>query len=693
MTNTQRLIDSLYSLVFFSENVNVILVDNESFNADEINETRTSDYYLIKNKEILINTYNLVKKHDAQNEILELKDLNIDEIIEEIGSLKVIKHDFSNIFKFNLDIKDRLETILNVEIDSLHIIVLEKVMLEKLKDLYKSVIITNTMSSEDIIVAIKNAYQAHKEKKFKMSLLHNMHYMNNEFNKSISSKDVEIKSLEDIKKMFLETLMGGSKKLLDTSKSKPKNNIDSIDNLDDISIEDVINDQYKILNAVKCTEKFEDIIGLDKIKKQLQKLALLYKEDANELAKHKISRDKGFILYGEPGTGKTMLCKAFSNVMNGIFIYLSMEQFISKRNEEMSIAKLFEEVEMLSEEYSDQNIVLFLDEIDSLRGRGKSEHNNSYYDGFTNEMLYRIDNLPSNVMIIGATNNLKTLDEALIRKGRLGNQYEVKNDFTKDQIIAHIKNYFNDAKMGILNKHGSEIATMIYYMNGSEIANITNKIKQNYYFKKKFKEKGSLREMIVDTIYSEKYNLADYKLTEEEELSTAYHEAGHALMYMNFYGIKKLHEISIYPTSKTLGFVSYKFDKNEVTKDDLKKLTLIALAGRYAEKLITKNISTGAISDLEKANSHIETIVSKYGMGSIENINKDRKNASDYMLTKLDKEHEELLKLYSEETEKIINENKDLIEEIAKDLVKNKVLIDTFDKYENKIQRDKALID
>jgi len=424
---------------------------------------------------------------------------------------------------------------------------------------------------------------------------------------------------------------------------------------------------------------------VDRIKEQLKKLALLYKEDADELAKHKIERDKGFILYGEPGTGKTMLCKAFSNVIDGIFVYLSMEQFISKKNEDFSISKLFEEADKLSLEYPNKTIVLFLDEIDSLRGRGKSNHNNSYYDGFTNEMLYRIDNLPKNVMIIGATNNLKTLDEALIRKGRLGNQYEVKNDFKKEQIITYIDKYFIDSKMKPLNKYSNEISTMIYYMNGSEIANILNKIKQNYYFKKKYKETGTIKSLIVDTIYSEKYNLADYKLTLEEEKSTAYHEAGHAIMYMYYYGIKNLHEISIYPTSKTLGFVSYKFDKNEVTKDDLKKLTLISLAGRYGEKLVTNNISTGAISDLEKANEHINNIISKYGMGEIENINNSKKTISDYMLTKMDKEHEEILKHYSKETLEIIEANKLLIELIAKDLIKNKVIIDDFDKYIEKL--------
>lgn len=80
--------------------------------------------------------------------------------------------------------------------------------------------------------------------------------------------------------------------------------------------------------------------------------------------------------------------------------------------------------------------------MDSLRGRGKSNHNNSYYDGFTNEMLYRIDNLPKNVMLIGATNNLETIDKAIIRKGRLGNQYEVKNNFKKEEVVEFIKKLF-----------------------------------------------------------------------------------------------------------------------------------------------------------------------------------------------------------------------------------------------------------
>jgi SpoVK/Ycf46/Vps4 family AAA+-type ATPase len=103
--------------------------------------------------------------------------------------------------------------------------------------------------------------------------------------------------------------------------------------------------------------------------------------------------------------------------------------------------------------------------------------NIKYYDGFTNEMLYRIDNLPKNVMLIGATNNLETIDKAIIRKGRLGNQYEVKNNFKKEEVIEFIKDYFNSSKMSNLNKYATFISTMIYYMNGSEISNILNKIK------------------------------------------------------------------------------------------------------------------------------------------------------------------------------------------------------------------------
>ena len=64
----------------------------------------------------------------------------------------------------------------------------------------------------------------------------------------------------------------------------------------------------------------------------LSKLIKLYSEDIDNLAKHKIERDKGFILYGEPGTGKTMLCKAFANELDGVFVYLSMEQFMTKKN-------------------------------------------------------------------------------------------------------------------------------------------------------------------------------------------------------------------------------------------------------------------------------------------------------------------------------------------------------------------------
>lgn len=658
---------------FQKRNVNVLLLEKDSFDMEELLSTRGRNSFLKKD-------YKLV--NEIFNDFMEKKIFPKDDIKEFLSDFtkndtEISIHDLSRIEKIDDSIKNTMEYLINNTNDKeLNIVILNKNNVKFLKYLFRCVFINPKDEWEKILFEIQASSIEH---------LRTEETILKDFNSSIDKGNVSMKNkiqdfdkrLEEVKGI-LAVLKGKEPNLNSFVKRKKEEQ-------EDYRKDDDINSHYEILNIVEPTEGFDDIIGLKPIKTMLSKLIKLYTEDVDKLKKHKIDRDKGFILYGEPGTGKTMLCKAFAKELNGIFIYLSMEQFISKKNDDMNINALFDELDLVSTDYPEKTIVVFLDEIDSLRGRGKSNHNNSYYDGFTNEMLYRIDNLPKNIMIIGATNNLETLDKAIVRKGRLGNKYEVKNNFKKEEVIQFTKDYFTSSKMGVLNKHATLIATMIYYMNGSEISNILNKIKQNYYFKD---EKDSIKKIIVDTIYSEKYNLADYEVTEEDELTVAYHEAGHALAYMNFYGIEKLHEVSIYPTETALGFVSYKFDKQNVTKEDLKQRTIISLAGRYAERLITNNISTGASSDLESANKYIEQIVNRFGMGDVENYSKERNNLSDYMLTKMDREHEGLLKLYSKQTEELVNQNREFLDALAKELVKEKVLIDVFEKYNKLIKRE-----
>lgn len=676
MLKERALLKSLYTMMFYIENIQIILLD-----ADQL---KNLDYSAICDKEtkkvclnidLFSNNYKELKYY--LNKIEKIDIVGFEEILASSKNNIVNFYDYSKDEKLTLELRDILEKIMNSKETDLNILILNKNLIEKFKYMFKTIYIDLNSSDQEIIESfIEN-------NKHQIKVKEELHYRIEE---KMNDQNV-IKNLKN----FLNNLKN-SKAKLDFVNEDDISDFDYDYDLDkiDLNSEEAIrelNERFDILNIMVSKERFENIIGLKQVKEKLHNLVKLYKEDIKDLNKYGIERDKGFILYGEPGTGKTMLCKAFANELDGIFVYLSMEQFMTKKNDSVNLNSLFEEIDELSFMYPEKTIVLFLDEFDSLRSRGSSEHNNSFYDGFTNEMLYRVDNLPKNVMIIGATNKLNSIDDAIKRKGRLGNQYEVKNNFKKEEIISFIESNFKKSKMSTLNKYSNEIATMIYFMNGSEISNILNKIKQSYFFKNKYKDKIKLKELIINTIYSEKYNLADYEVKADEELSTAYHEAGHAIMYMVHYGSKDLHEISIYPTAKTLGFVSYKFDKQEVTKDDLKKLVLISLAGRYGEKLITNNISTGAIADLETANKHIESIISKYGMGDVENINTSKKSVSEYMMAKMDKEHEALLKEYSKEAEEIIKLNKNVIESIAKDLILNKVIIDDFKKYENLIIR------
>jgi len=165
MTNSDKLLHSLYTLVFFSENVNIILLNNKDFKNDDISRIRTEQFNIIKNEEVFYNVYPKIKENDKDEEILDLSKINMNEMFDEISNINVTKHNFSGVTQFNIDIKNKIESIINTEIDSFHLIMLEPELFEKLNGLFKSVNIDSKMSLDQIISSIKKSYINHKEKK------------------------------------------------------------------------------------------------------------------------------------------------------------------------------------------------------------------------------------------------------------------------------------------------------------------------------------------------------------------------------------------------------------------------------------------------------------------------------------------------------------------------------------------------
>lgn len=460
-----------------------------------------------------------------------------------------------------------------------------------------------------------------------------------------------------------------------------------------------VSDKFKILKLTPTKITFDNIVGMKSVKSKLKDILAIYKEDLDKLTKYGITRDKGFILYGKPGTGKTMLCQAFAKELDAAFVYISMETLINTRRGDITMANFINELRDISTLLYDKNIVIFLDEMDSLRARGTSANNDSYFDGLTNDFLYTLDRLPTNIIIVGATNHINKIDHAVLRAGRLGNKYHVNSDFTKNDIKGFVYHEFTKVGMEAITKYANDIALLTYHLTGSEVANAFNKIKQAYYFRK---SDENLRELVIQAIHKAKYNITAELVENDNLKETAYHEAGHAIATL--YCKNKVVEVSIYPGRDDNSLGHMKNDpKTLSSKKAMENYIVSMLAGRYGAKLFTKEVSYGESSDLEKAYLFITGMVASMGMaekGPLKNYATIQKgeaynllggevaSKSEYIRELIDKECLDILERLSNKTERIIELNKHVVEEMANDLLKEKVLIDCFEKYEKMIVRE-----
>jgi ATP-dependent Zn protease len=432
------------------------------------------------------------------------------------------------------------------------------------------------------------------------------------------------------------------------------------------------------LEFYESEEKFENILGLKNVKNKMKEVSWLYKLPIEDIKKNKIKKPKGMILYGKPGVGKTMVAKAFANEIGAYFCYDTMENFTSSNGKE-KIPEYFEKVKQWSLENPSEILVLFFDEMDSLRKRGDSSHNNSYYDGITNNWLYQIDNIPNNVIIIGATNRIDGIDEAIKRDGRLSLVIEVENKFTVEEVKKFISKEIPTFSEELLET----FSKMTYYKNGSEISEIINSIKINL-LSQEGKEKLTST-LLKKWIFNEKYDLYSFENKNYSNVeSVAWHEAGHAVVFLIFREQEKLHEISIYPIQGALGFISYNPELNDngvETKEEMEQFIMMALAGRYAEKMFTKKISSGASADLDQANQQLRYMITKLGMYGSNFIMRDDKEVSQKTLKYIDKIQKKEMKRLTKKTKKLIVKNKNSIKLMVKDLMEEKVIVDNFEKY------------
>jgi len=360
---------------------------------------------------------------------------------------------------------------------------------------------------------------------------------------------------------------------------------------------------------------FDNVAGNEEAKDSVQDVVDFLK-NPEKYSAYGARMPKGVILYGDPGTGKTLLAKAVAGEANVPFYAVSGSDFVQIYVGVGAgrIRSLFKKAR------SHGRAVIFIDEIDAI---GKKRDNGSgggsdEKDQTLNALLTEMSgfNETEGIIIIAATNRLDMLDEALLRPGRFDRHIEVTlpDVSAREKILRlHLKN------KPIKDIDYSEWAHKTTSFSGAKLENLTNEAaiiacKDNSVF---------IDNKHLDKAYS--IMLAGYEkvdrdyIKDEDRKITAFHEAGHALISLKMLPNDKVSKVTIIPTTKGAGGYTLSIPEDSLyqNKEHLKKKIMVLLGGRAAEEIIfgAGNVTTGAYNDLQRSTQIVANMITEYGMG------------------------------------------------------------------------------
>lgn len=417
----------------------------------------------------------------------------------------------------------------------------------------------------------------------------------------------------------------------------------------------------------KSNISFKDVAGLDEIKEELQE-TIDFINNSLKYKKMGAKIPKGILFHGPPGTGKTLLAKAVAGETHSNFLYASGSEFVEKYVGvgAKRVRSLFEKAK------KDSPSIIFIDELDAIGTKRNLESNNEK-DQTLNQLLVEMDgfNTGETVIVIGATNRLDLLDEALLRPGRFDRHIFVGNPNVnaREKILeVHTKNKPIDKSIDI-----KSIAKKTTGLSGAQLANIANEAAIIAVRKKKniisSKEFDAAIERVLAGL-----EVKNPSILHKEKETVAIHEAGHALV-CKILDIDVVQKISIVPRGQSLGYV-LKFPEEErylLTKTQLLNRITGLLAGRAAEEITFKEITTGAKDDLNKATGIAREMVCSYGMSNLGTMALDE----NYMRYNSDIIRLEIKKITDErylEALRILGENKYILNNIADSLLQKETL-------------------
>ncbi|MBL0349004.1 MAG: ATP-dependent zinc metalloprotease FtsH [Elusimicrobia bacterium] len=443
----------------------------------------------------------------------------------------------------------------------------------------------------------------------------------------------------------------------------------------------------KLQSGKKQKVTFGDVAGCDEAKEELEEIIEFLKDPA-KFQKLGGKIPKGVLLFGAPGTGKTLLAKAVAGEAGVPFFSSSGSDFV-----EMFVGVGASRVRDLFEQgRKNAPCLLFVDEIDAVGrqrfagiGGGHDEREQTL-----NQLLVEMDGFDTKegVILIAATNRPDVLDPALLRPGRFDRQISVPMPDLKgrEQILkVHAKGVKLAPTVDL-----SVIARRTPGFVGADLANLVNEgallaARRS----KSWVDMKELEEAIDRVIAGPERK--SRMMSEKEKLVIAYHESGHTLVAKKLPTSDPVHKVSIIPRGPALGYTLQlpTEDRYLTTRSEILNRLCVLLGGRMAEQLIFDEVTTGAQDDLSKATQIAHKMVCEYGMsdrlGPITYRKKSEElflgrelgegqNYSDQTAQVIDEEVKRLIADSQERVKKILVENRGVLESLAKTLVEKEVL-------------------
>jgi cell division protease FtsH len=443
----------------------------------------------------------------------------------------------------------------------------------------------------------------------------------------------------------------------------------------------------KLISKDMPKTTFADVAGCDEAIEELGEIKEFLQEPAKfQAVGAKIP--KGVLLYGQPGTGKTLLARAVAGEAGVPFYSISGSDFV-----EMFVGVGASRVRDLFEQAKENApAIVFIDEIDAVgrhRGTGMGGGHDER-EQTLNQLLVEMDgfDVRGGVILIAATNRPDVLDPALLRPGRFDRQIQVDApDLSgREQILkVHARGKPLAQDVNLIS-----VARRTPGFSGADLANVLNEAALlTARGNQKMITNETLDEAIDRVIAGPQRRTR--LMSDKEKLITAYHEGGHALVAAALPGNDPVHKVTILPRGRALGYTMVLPDSDKYSQPRSQMLDQLAymLGGRAAEELIFHDPTTGAGNDIEKATSVARAMVTQYGMterlGAIKLgdsnsepfLGRDlghSRNYSEEVAGVVDEETKKLLATAHQEAFDILEENRDVLDALVLELLDKETL-------------------